>query len=566
MRKLLSGIIIILIFLAVSCSLSMDKPKPEEHKHSFIIAGDGRLECSACNTVISDEYIAVLDGNEVKSYALLSSDNPDPCLTLSSSCISYDHEGQNIYGRHVAIYTKSSRKLSINAPIDTIEHYGFINDVSIEDFSYGTYIENGTVRGSFLVRGGSIQLNKSITTIDIAAESDVSISAAASVVISSINARDAEYSHRYSLSLSGAGRAWHIETEMSVDAGISVDEIAIRTRETTRINIKDSSAVNSIIVDDPVTGGLIINVESGSSLNAILLASNDYNGWLSFYSSSHIHVYGPGDVIKEATCLEPGIEQSSCIYCGNILEDKPIRALGHDLSHFDGKAPTCTESGYSDYDSCNRCGYTTYEYLPALGHDIVNVPSKASECTEVGWNAYEYCTRCDYTTKGEDIPALGHRFSDSWSSDSLYHWHAAVCGHDEKRDISEHSWNEEDKCSICGANKKGTGEVIISPADYKVTLEFPVEWNGSLIVVPNVSGVLRAHLEPEREDAEFAILIDSIYVYMENRMLELGANEYTKLKKGPHEITVFANADGTTYSESYVVIARDGGAGTPYGM
>ena len=35
-----------------------------------------------------------------------------------------------------------------------------------------------------------------------------------------------------------------------------------------------------------------------------------------------------------------------------------------------------------------------------------------------------------------------HTFSTDWSSDTEYHWHNTTCGHDEKSDYSQHSWNE----------------------------------------------------------------------------------------------------------------------------
>ena len=42
----------------------------------------------------------------------------------------------------------------------------------------------------------------------------------------------------------------------------------------------------------------------------------------------------------------------------------------HDLTHFDGKAPTCSEWGYTAYDSCSMCdfGKTEYEKLEPTGH------------------------------------------------------------------------------------------------------------------------------------------------------------------------------------------------------
>ena len=57
-----------------------------------------------------------------------------------------------------------------------------------------------------------------------------------------------------------------------------------------------------------------------------------------------------------------------------------------------------------------------------------------------------------------------HRFSDEWSSNSQYHWHDAVCGHDVKSEVAPHTIYSEvikeatcqetgqrmDYCTVCG--------------------------------------------------------------------------------------------------------------------
>ena len=90
-----------------------------------------------------------------------------------------------------------------------------------------------------------------------------------------------------------------------------------------------------------------------------------------------------------------------------------IPALKHKLVHHDAKAPTCTETGWEEYDTCSRCDYTTKVELLALKHDLVHHDAKAPTCTEIGWDEYDTCQRegCDYTTKVE-IPALEHDYTE----------------------------------------------------------------------------------------------------------------------------------------------------------
>lgn len=104
-----------------------------------------------------------------------------------------------------------------------------------------------------------------------------------------------------------------------------------------------------------------------------------------------------------ATCSAKAV----CEVCGGEYGEKDSN--NHDLEQHEAKAPTCTEKGWSAYETCSRCDHTTYAELPALNHDLKQYAAKASTCTEIGWNAYETCSRCDYTTYAE-LPILGHDY------------------------------------------------------------------------------------------------------------------------------------------------------------
>lgn len=104
-----------------------------------------------------------------------------------------------------------------------------------------------------------------------------------------------------------------------------------------------------------------------------------------------------------ATCSAKAV----CEVCGGEYGEKDSN--NHDLEQHAAKAPTCTEKGWSAYETCSRCDHTTYAELPALNHDLKQYAAKAPTCTEIGWNAYETCSRCDYTTYAE-LPALNHDY------------------------------------------------------------------------------------------------------------------------------------------------------------
>ena len=112
---------------------------------------------------------------------------------------------------------------------------------------------------------------------------------------------------------------------------------------------------------------------------------------------------------KAPTCTEKGWSAyETCSRCDHTTYAE-LPALNHDLKQYAAKAPTCTEIGWDAYDICSRCNYTTYAELPALNHDLEQHAAKAPTCTEIGWDAYDICSRCNYTTYTE-LPALNHDY------------------------------------------------------------------------------------------------------------------------------------------------------------
>ena len=210
-----------------------------------------------------------------------------------------------------------------------------------------------------------------------------------------------------------------------------------------------------------------------------------------------IPALGHTEVVDDAiapTCTEKGkTEGNHCSVCNTIIvAQTDIAALGHDIEHHDKKDATCTEPGWEAYDTCKRdgCTYTTYKAIAAtghtssnwivdvaatcekdgsvykectvchvelerdttskLGHDLEHHEGQEPTCTESGWEAYDTCKRagCGYTTY-QEIPALGHKYSQEWSTDKTYHWHASTCGHDVVSDKGKHTFDSNWVCTEC---------------------------------------------------------------------------------------------------------------------
>jgi hypothetical protein len=124
--------------------------------------------------------------------------------------------------------------------------------------------------------------------------------------------------------------------------------------------------------------------------------------------------HSPSEAVNEnvdaSTCLHGG-SHDEVVYCSSChaelsREHKSDQALGHDLIFHDEKCPTCTEKGWSAYDTCSRCNYTTYEELEAIGHNYSSEILVEKTCTNHGHTLF-MCTRChDYYIETDSSP--GH--------------------------------------------------------------------------------------------------------------------------------------------------------------
>ena len=144
-----------------------------------------------------------------------------------------------------------------------------------------------------------------------------------------------------------------------------------------------------------------------------------------------------------ATCVATGnVEYWHCEDCGlnfdsaengAVIADvvTPIDPDNHNLKHVDAVTATCVAEGNVEYWHCEDCnlnfdsaenGAVLADAVTAIdpdNHDLMHHDGKAATCTQTGYNAYDTCTRCDYTTYTE-IPALGHNYGEptlSWSED-----------------------------------------------------------------------------------------------------------------------------------------------------
>ena len=123
-----------------------------------------------------------------------------------------------------------------------------------------------------------------------------------------------------------------------------------------------------------------------------------------------IHKFSAWEVTKAPTCTADGNEARTCEMCG-VTENRTIKATGHQsYSEWEiTKAATCTVDG-SKQKTCLDCGYIATETIKA-GHALVKHTAQAPTCTQIGYREYNTCENCDYTTfSGEYYGPFEHYY------------------------------------------------------------------------------------------------------------------------------------------------------------
>lgn len=164
----------------------------------------------------------------------------------------------------------------------------------------------------------------------------------------------------------------------------------------------------------------------------------------------------------------------------------------HTPVYHEAKAPTCTEDGWLEYQTCSGCEeYTTFTAVPALGHafseeylangdhhsrfclrctasiDDEHIFREGAVLTEptciLGGSQSYYCTVCG-ATKAEDIAPLGHDYSEDYVSTS--EMHSNVCTRCDSAIDAAHEWVEGDYVSAPTCDSAGVQLHVCSVCSY----------------------------------------------------------------------------------------------------
>ena len=210
--------------------------------------------------------------------------------------------------------------------------------------------------------------------------------------------------------------------------------------------------------------------------------SDDKNHWLSCTVcheaktkvGAHFFVQGnDSSCLKSAaTCVSPPVYYTNCDYCYHKGTDTYVDPYNgpdpnnHDLVHHDAKAPTCTEIGWEEYDTCSRCDYTTKVEIPAPGHDYTEKVVKPT-CGKGGYTLHT-CKKCNDSYKDHQTKTLLHWYGE-WTSNGDG-THSATCKRKDCKHVSktecaivEFKQDEATRtlCPVCGNVSDGTHLALV---------------------------------------------------------------------------------------------------------
>ena len=170
---------------------------------------------------------------------------------------------------------------------------------------------------------------------------------------------------------------------------------------------------NSVTTASEITAKLWVDEKDGSVYHEAKIEnlSNDECGYVQFYVEESSLTFDETNTAKlylvaESESSKYGRTATEC-----ILITKLEKECGHPLTEtVVGKAPTCTETGISDYEVCLACGknVTESEVLPEKHHSFGEwYTVTPATCESVGVKQRD-CTACNNAKETGEIPKLAH--------------------------------------------------------------------------------------------------------------------------------------------------------------
>ena len=201
------------------------------------------------------------------------------------------------------------------------------------------------------------------------------------------------------------------------------------------------------------------------------------------------HVFEDGEVIKQPSATEDGLQKTVCSVCG-YESTKVLPPVTHthvfDREVVDAKylvsEATCEHKAvYYKSCECGEKGSETFEYGEYAAHVLDKTDRIEATCAEAGVEAYWTCSACVKLFSDENgtteisapvvIPATGeHEYVGEWQKDETGHWKVCECGalsaveaHIPDKDAPTET--EGVVCIVCGYEIEPATAHVHEPAD-----------------------------------------------------------------------------------------------------
>ena len=196
-------------------------------------------------------------------------------------------------------------------------------------------------------------------------------------------------------------------------------------------------------------------------------------------SDEAAHSFGEGKETTPATEDAEGVMTYTCRTCG-YEKTEAIEKLEHKHTY---------EKDWSSDDVYHwhaaTCGHEDVSGKAAHIFDDGWVETPATD-TEEGLIIYT-CITCGYYYK-EVLGTTGHthQFSDEWTSDENYHWHAATCGHEISKNKDPHDFGKGQTTKEPTEDEEGITSYFCKTCNYEKqepisklphTHKFATEWS-----------------------------------------------------------------------------------------
>lgn len=241
--------LIVLVCLLVSCNVAGPK-EYSEHNHSYTLSDDGYLTCSCGQSTITEPYVAFLLGKTVSSFQYMSKGSSDSFgLSVDGDEITYSNTS---FAKNVVIRTTSSQSLIIDAPNDTVTHFGTAYKVTVKRVANDSFHEKAEIRSCVVVNQGHVQLETAVPEVVIESNNSepVLVSLTTGVVVEKVQVNEGTNSN---IKIEGAfdSKVKNIETEAPMTISVDTEQLEIKS-ENISISASGDAHIYKVVADSEV--------------------------------------------------------------------------------------------------------------------------------------------------------------------------------------------------------------------------------------------------------------------------------------------------------------------------